>query len=164
MVKELRRTLPGGRMESSAINAVGIWFYSLATDRYLYLLRNDRKHPDTWGLAGGKCEDGETLMNTIYRECTEELGSMPNYIKLAPIEKFTSPDKKFSYHTFFCAIANEFIPVLNDEHLGYAWIESRNWPKPMHPGLWSTVNMHDVIQKIETVKKIHTSQTVTNLE
>lgn len=145
-------------MESSAINAVGVWFYSLETDRYLYLLRNDPKHPDTWGLAGGKCETGETLLTTVYRECSEELGSMPEYVKLVPIEKFTSPDGKFSYHTFFCTVEKEFIPVLNDEHLGYTWIDSGNWPKPMHPGLWSTVNMHNIIQKIETIKQIQTSQ------
>ena len=139
-------------MEPGIINAVGIWFYSIATDKHLYLLRNDSKHPDTWGLAGGKCEKGETLMTTIYRECTEELGSMPDYVKLVPIEKFTSADNKFCYHTFFCAVKDEFIPKLNHEHLGYSWIQSRIWPKPMHPGLWSTVNLHDVIQKIETLK------------
>jgi hypothetical protein len=37
-------------------------------------MRNDSKHPNTWGLAGGKCESGETLLDTIHRECWEELG------------------------------------------------------------------------------------------
>ena len=145
-------------MESSLINAVGIWFYSTATNRYLFLLRNDSKHPNTWGLPGGKVEKNETLITAINRECTEELGSMPEYNKIVPIEKFTSPDRKFSYHTFFCTIDNEFVPLLNEEHLGYTWINSGIWPKPMHPGLWSTVNMHDVIQKIETVRRNQTSQ------
>jgi len=145
-------------MEFGIINAVGIWFYSIDTDRYLYLLRNDPKHPNTWGLPGGKVEKGETLMTSIYRECTEELGSMPAYIKLSPIEKFTSPDNKFCYHTFFCSVEKEFVPILNHEHIGYSWIKSRTWPRPLHPGLWNTVNMHDVIQKVETAKDIHTSQ------
>lgn len=158
MVKKLRRSIPGGRVEPSVINAVGVWFYSIKTDRYLYLLRNDPKHPDTWGLPGGKVEKNETLMSTITRECIEELGKMPAYIKLVPIEKFTSLDKKFSYHTFFCLIKNEFIPILNDEHIGYSWIKSNVWPRPLHPGLWSTVNMHNIIQKIETVRQIQTSQ------
>ena len=47
-------------MESSPVNAVGIWFYAQDTQRYLYLLRNDPRHPSTWGLAGGKIEEGET--------------------------------------------------------------------------------------------------------
>ena len=64
-----------------------------------------------------------------------------------------------SYHTFFCSIAQEFIPVLNDEHLGYAWIASGVWPKPMHPGLWSTVNFDAVKYKIETMERlVQTSQ------
>lgn len=139
------------------IDAVGIWFYSVNTDRYLYLMRNDPKNPNTWGLAGGKCDLGESLMTTIYRECEEELGSMPEYIKLVPIEKFTSVDEKFGYHTFFCMVENEFTPVLNDEHYGYAWLDSGHWPKPMHPGLWTTVNFDEVQKKIEIVKN-QTSQ------
>ena len=139
-------------MESSFINAVGIWFYSINTNRFLYLMRNDSKHPHTWGLPGGKCEANETLLTTVYRECQEELGCMPRYIKLVPIEKFTSADGGFCYHTFFCLLENEFVPTLNHEHVGYSWIESKIWPRPMHPGLWSTVNIHDIIQKIETVK------------
>ena len=115
-------------------------------------MRNDPKHPYTWGLPGGKCEATETLITTIYRECSEELGSMPEYIKLAPLEKFTSVDNKFCYHTFFCLVKDEFVPILNEEHLGYSWIDNKVWPKPLHPGLWSTVNMHDLIQKMETLK------------
>ena len=148
---------------SSVIDAVGIWFYSIKTNRYLYLLRNDSKNPNTWGLPGGKSEHNESLMTTIYRECAEELGRVPEYIKLVPIEKFTSPDEKFSYHTFFCVIEKEFVPTLNDEHHGYAWIDSGHWPKPLHPGLWSTVNFNEVLNKIEIVQN-QISQTVINLE
>ena len=145
-------------MESSAVNAVGIWFYSIATQRYLYLMRNDPKHPDTWGLPGGRIEEGETLINAIVRECTEELGAMPEYIKLVPLE-FTTADSGFAYHTFFCSVANEFTPVLNHEHQGWAWVTSGTWPKPMHPGLWSTVNFDAVQHKIQTIEQqVQTSQ------
>lgn len=143
------------------IDAVGIWFYSINTNRYLYLLRNDLKNPNTWGLPGGKSEQGETLRDTIKRECTEELGFWPDVVKLVPIEKFTSPDGKFSYHTFFSVISNEFVPTLNDEHYGYAWIDSGHWPKPLHPGLWSTVNFDEVLNKIEIVQN-QISQLVIN--
>ena len=47
--------------------AVGVWFYAQDTQRYLYLMRNDSKYPNTWGLPGGKCEAGETLLETIER-------------------------------------------------------------------------------------------------
>ena len=68
-------------------NAVGIWFYSQSTNRYLYLIRNDPKHPDSWGLPGGKMEAGESIMAAMVRECEEEIGSMPDYIKLMPVLK-----------------------------------------------------------------------------
>lgn len=139
-------------MESSAVNAVGIWFFSTTTHRYLYLLRNDSRHPNTWGLPGGKVEFGESLLDAMVRECTEEIGSMPDYIKLVPVEKFTSSDLGFSYHTFFCSVEQEFTPVLNEEHIGWAWIASGTWPRPMHPGLWSTINFDAVRDKISKIE------------
>jgi 8-oxo-dGTP pyrophosphatase MutT (NUDIX family) len=146
-------------MESSAVNAVGVWFYAITTGRYLYLMRDDPKHPDTWGLPGGRMEPGETMMEAMTRECREELGSMPDYIKLVPLEKFTTADQHFAYHTFFCSVAREFVPQLNHEHTGWAWIASGTWPKPMHPGLWSTVNFDAVRDKITTMElAVQTSQ------
>jgi ADP-ribose pyrophosphatase YjhB (NUDIX family) len=140
-------------MESSAVNAVGVWFYAVATGRYLYLMRNDPKHPDTWGLPGGRIEAGETLIQAIERECQEELGRMPEYLRLVPLEKFTTADHVFAYHTFFCIVKDEFVPALNHEHQGYAWIQSGTWPRPMHPGLWSTVNFDAVQNKISAMEQ-----------
>ena len=148
MDKKVSRNIPRRGLESSSVNAVGVWFRSNQTSRYLYLIRNDPKHPGAWGLPGGKIEEGETLLGGMERECMEELGRFPDYQKLIPIEKFTSSDSKFVYHTFVCVVEDEFVPVLNDEHLGYAWINEGTWPKPMHPGLWSTVNMDTVQNKI----------------
>lgn len=142
-------------MESSPLNAVGVWFYSISTDRYLYLLRDDARNPGTWGLPGGKAQKNETLIDTIKRECIEELGFWPKEIKLVPIEKFTSPDGNFCYHTFFCSVDQEFIPTLNEEHVGYAWIDSGTCPKPLHPGLWSTLNFDEVKQKMQAVQNLH---------
>ena len=139
-------------MEHCALKAVGVWFRSGTTGRYLYLLRNDDRHPGAWGLPGGKVETGETLLGAMERECIEELGFFPDYTRLVPLEKFTSADGGFAYHTFFCSVASEFAPVLNDEHIGWAWIASGTWPRPMHPGLWSTVNFDAVRDKMATVE------------
>ena len=133
--------------------SVGVWFRSSATGRYLYLLRNDTRHPGSWGLPGGKVESNETLLGAMERECIEELGSMPEYQRLVPLEKFTSSDAQFEYNTWVCVVADEFVPVLNDEHMGYAWIDRGQWPRPMHPGLWSTVNIEAVQSKIDTVER-----------
>ena len=153
MDKKLSRGVSRRGLESGPVNAVGVWFRSNQTARYLYLLRNDSKHPGAWGLPGGKVESGETLLGGMERECIEELGSFPTYQKLIPIEKFTSADGDFVYHTFVCVVESEFVPVLNNEHLGYAWIDSGTWPRPMHPGLWSTVNMEAVQDKILRVEQ-----------
>ena len=146
-------------MESGPLNAIGIWFYAKSTKRYLYLLRNDSKHPGTWGLPGGKVEDNESLLDALTRECVEELGQFPKTEKIIPIEQFTSPDNRFIYHTFFGVVADEFAPNLNIEHLGYTWIDKNIIPKPLHPGLWSTINIAEVKQKVETVEQaLYTSQ------
>jgi hypothetical protein len=86
----------------------------------------------------------------------------PDVIKLVPIEKFTSIDNHFSYHTFFCLVDEEFVPVLNNEHYGYSWIKSGVWPKPLHPGLWTTINFEEILKKIDTIKKFQISQCETN--
>ena len=135
------------------MNAVGVWFYSVSTERYLYLMRDDPRHPGAWGLPGGKMEHNESLFETITRECTEEMGFMPECLNLVPIEKFTSSDGQFGYHTFFACVTEEFHPTLNYEHIGYAWIASGTWPKPMHPGLWSTVNFDVVQDKVNVIRK-----------
>jgi 8-oxo-dGTP pyrophosphatase MutT (NUDIX family) len=140
-------------MASSALKAVGVWFRSRDTGRYLYLLRNDVKHPGAWGLPGGKIETGETLLGGMERECIEELGFFPTYLRLIPLEKFTSADSAFEYHTWVCVVATEFTPRLNYEHLGYAWIDKGAWPRPMHPGLWNTVNLEAVQSKILLVEQ-----------
>ena len=153
MGQKLPRCVRWRHLEIGALKAVGVWFRSRNTGRYLYLLRNDDRHPGAWGLPGGKVESGETLLGAMERECTEELGFFPEYTRLVPLEKFTSTDAKFEYNTWVCFVDHEFVPVLNYEHLGYAWIDRGTWPRPMHPGLWSTLNIDTVQQKISLLEK-----------
>ena len=153
MDKKLSRRVPTRSVATGTVKAVGVWFLSRSTGSYLYLLRNDPKHPSTWGLPGGKIEADETLLGGMERECVEELGSFPAYTRLVPLEKFTSADGVFEYNTWVCVVEQEFVPVLNDEHIGYAWIQVGTWPKPMHPGLWSTVNIDAVQEKLNAVER-----------
>jgi 8-oxo-dGTP pyrophosphatase MutT (NUDIX family) len=151
--EKLSGSISRRQLAACAVKAVGVWFRAQDTGRYLYLMRNDPKHPLVWGLPGGKVEAGETLLGGMERECMEELGSMPDYIKLIPIEKFTSADGLFEYNTWICVVASEFQPRLNDEHLGYAWIDSGSWPRPMHPGLWNLVNFDDIQAKLSVIEQ-----------
>jgi len=130
--------------------AAGIFFYSKNTGRYLYLLRTDSKNP-SWSIPGGKIEKKETLLEGVERECLEEIGYFSSDLKLIPIQKFTNGT--FTYHTFFCQVDDEFIPKLNNEHSGYAWVKEDSYPKPLHPGLFSTVNIAIVIDKLQMLVK-----------
>lgn len=134
------------------IEAVGAWFYAVDTKRYLYLMRNNEKHHGMWSLPGGKQERGETLLESLIRECREEMDHWPECLQLTPLEKFTAYNKHFSYHTFFAAIPHEFVPALNDEHIGYSWITAGTLPKPLHPGLFSTLQHTEIKQKIKELE------------
>lgn len=130
--------------------AAGIFFYSQSTDRFLYLLRTDSRSP-SWGIPGGGINEGEVLLEGLMRECEEELQYDISGKRLIPIQKFTNGD--FSYHTFFCPVENEFVPTLNDEHVGYAWVGNDQYPKPLHPGVFSTINIDIVKEKLIALKK-----------
>lgn len=129
--------------------AAGLFFYSKNTKRFLYLLRSDGDY--SWGVPGGKIEQNETLLEGLERECLEEIGYFPVDAKLIPIQKFVN--HTFTYHTFFCAVDDEFIPVLNYEHVGYSWVGENQHPIPLHPGLFSTINIDTVKQKLEALTK-----------
>jgi len=141
-------------VDSGIIEGVGTFIYSISTQRYLFLLRNTKKYAGTWGLAGGGIEAGEHLLSSLYRELDEELGYDFSNTKVIPIEKFTSDNNKFSYHTFLIAIDDEFVPVLNNEHRGFCWVGLEDHPKPLHPGVWRTINFSSVVDKIKTLEAV----------
>lgn len=136
------------------IESVGALIYSTSTKRFLFLLRNGSKFSGTWGLPGGKVDAGETVLEALEREIDEELGGAIQGAKLYPIEKFTSDNKKFTYHTFLIPVDEEFIPLLNEEHRGYAWSGINDYPRPLHPGVWRTFSFSEVVEKLKTVQSL----------
>lgn len=131
--------------------SAGVFFYAQTTNRFLFLLRTDDKNPGNWGIPGGKIEKEESLFEGVERECLEEVGFFPIEAKLIPIQKFVN--NTFTYHTFFCMLKEEFIPLLNEEHSGYCWIDVDSYPKPLHPGLFNTINFDIVQTKIKSLIK-----------
>ncbi len=124
------------------------------TKRYLFLLRSNGKFADTWGLVGGKIEPSEAIVTGLNREITEELGGSINHAKIIPIEKYTSSNEKFIYHTFLIKVDEEFVPELNDEHKGYCWVGLDDYPKPLHPGIVRILTNTNIRQKIDTIQNL----------
>jgi 8-oxo-dGTP pyrophosphatase MutT (NUDIX family) len=141
-------------MDSNTLIGAGALIYSHNTGRYLFLLRNGDSYNNSWGLAGGKLEAGETIFQGLHREVLEEIGFC-DITKLIPIEQFTSDNGKFIYHTFVAVVDDEFMPTLNDEHKGYCWVKLADYPKPLHPGVWRTFNFDDILDKIKTCEFIN---------
>jgi ADP-ribose pyrophosphatase YjhB (NUDIX family) len=129
----------------------GALFYTLDTNRFLLLHRTQSKQNDVWGLVGGTNEEKETPWEGLKREIEEEIGSLPDIKKTIPLETFVSNDNHFYFHTYLCVVENEFIPKLNNEHDGYAWVTFGKWPKPLHHGLSNTLKSKTNQRKLETV-------------
>lgn len=131
----------------------GALFYSLDTRRFLFLHRANGKRSNVWGLDGGTNEGNETPWEGLRREIVEEVGSI-DIKKTIPLETFISRDTKFKFHTYLCIVPNEFIPVLNKEHNGYAWCSFGHWPKTLHEGLRNTLQSKANLNKLETLFEI----------
>jgi 8-oxo-dGTP pyrophosphatase MutT (NUDIX family) len=139
------------RIIKDQIVCSGALFYAKSTRRFLLLQKKAGKHEGTWGLVGGTNVHGETPWQGLQREITEEIGSIPALIKTIPLETFVSNDRVFNFHTYLCVVENEFVPILSDEHLGWAWTVIDRAPKPLHQGLRNSFSSKTIRTKLQTV-------------
>ena len=138
---------------NSKIVGCGALFYTLDTKRFLLLHRTQSKQNNVWGLVGGTTTSDKNLWDGLQREIKEEIGEQ-QIKKTIPMETFISNDENFLYHTYLCVVEKEFIPELNTEHDGYAWVSFGNWPKPLHQGLRKTFQNKTNQIKLDTVFKM----------
>lgn len=140
-------------MEASSIKKIvcsGAFFLAKDTKRFLLLYRTQGKTAGTWGLVGGKKEPtDQTPMDTLHREIKEEIGKSPAFKKIIPLELFTSNDQHFQYNTYVILVEKEFIPILNKEHSGFAWVNYDGWPKPLHQGVKNSLSTKTIKNKLE---------------
>ena len=160
MGEKLGRLLSRRNLESNhRMISIGGLFYCWTSRRFFFVLRGPEcPRPNTWGLVGGKLEHGETLINGLHREISEEIGYLPDIAKTIPIDTYENNGQSFKYYTWLLIIDKEFIPQLNYENQGYAWVSFNGWPKPLHPGLYASFNEELFKQKISTIIDLDFSQ------
>jgi len=137
------------------VHCSGGLFLARDTKRFLFLLRAQGKTADTWGLIGGKKEPNDlTPHDTLMREILEEVGKTPSIKKFIPLELFVSNDQRFQYNTYVLLVEKEFIPVLNQEHQGYAWCDLGAWPRPLHRGVKNSLSNKIIKTKLELLLEL----------
>lgn len=139
------------------ITAAGVVFLAKDTGRCLLQLRDsDKRFKHTWGFFGGTLGKNESPIEAIQRELLEEIGFVPDLVKLNPIDVYHSPDQTFIYWSFAALVDKEFSPILNEESAGYAWVDIGAWPKPLHAGASATLLRNGGNLKLKTILDLHT--------
>lgn len=140
-------------MAPNSLNQIicsGGFFLAKDTKRFLLLHRTQGRTAGTWGLVGGKKEPSDaTPFDALKREIEEEIGKIPVIKKTVPLELFTSNDQNFQYNTYVVIVEHEFVPSLNKEHSGYAWVNYDHWPRPLHQGVKNSLNNKVIKAKLE---------------
>lgn len=133
--------------------AAGCIFASVNTGRILLNYRSEQvsSYPNTWAFWGGKIEPGEKIVQGLSREVREEVGFIPEYIKLLPLDVFKTSLENFTFYSFVVLVEDEFIPQINWESSGWGWFDVGKFPSRMHPGAWNVLekqNFDNVFQQI----------------
>jgi 8-oxo-dGTP pyrophosphatase MutT (NUDIX family) len=131
----------------------------VAKDTHRILLQQrtmNGTYPRNWGFFGGKVEDNENVSQALLRELVEEIdiNIKDDVIKIYPLDQYHSRDGEFSYYSFVILVENEFIPKINHESGGYAWVDTNYIPKPLHPGTRRTLFIK---KKLKIIKDIISS-------
>jgi 8-oxo-dGTP pyrophosphatase MutT (NUDIX family) len=121
----------------------GIFF---TNGKKVLLLKRSSKGDNggTWGLPGGKVEDGESEIDAAVRECKEECGK----VKGSRFESLKEIDNKHYWTTFFFKVDKPFSCKLSDEHTDWDWFNFDDLNNlKLHPKLKENLDRHIKIAK-----------------
>jgi 8-oxo-dGTP pyrophosphatase MutT (NUDIX family) len=114
--------------------AAGCLFLANKTGRILIPHRSEHcQQPNTWGTWGGAVDAGETPIDAVRREVSEEAG-YHEPVDLTPLFVFRH-ESGFEYHNFLAVVPQEFTPNINWETQAFDWFDFGDWPEPSHFGL-----------------------------
>lgn len=124
------------------IKCIGCLIYD--KEKKMFLLQQRAKHCShslKWGFWGGKLHKHESFGDALKREIEEELGNVPDYVKLYPLDVFLSKDNNFIYYSFVMVVENyndfriQEIETNDSIWLPLEYIEKLN----LHPGFKKTI-------------------------
>lgn len=128
----------------------GILILCRTTGRLLVSMRSGEvNEPHTWGIFGGKMDEGETPEEAAKRELLEEAGYEEKF-ELIPAYVYVSPDKTFTYNNFIGIVEKEFDPEYDWETDYAKWFTLLELMdvKPKHFGLKKLLDKSmDIIKK-----------------
>lgn len=126
----------GGRYWGSS--GAGIFY----TDgkKVLLLKRSDKGDgAKTWGLPGGKIEEGESAIDAAKRESKEECGKVSGQ-RIGDLEE---KDGLHNWTTYFFRVDKPFKCKLSDEHTEYKWINIEDiFELDLHPKFSDNLDRH----------------------
>lgn len=107
--------------------------------------KDEDNFPSLWAFPGGKCEIGETIIDTLRREILEETN-----LEILEEGKFlnTYYFKKSVGVTFYVKAKNDNV-ILSDEIVDYVWVETLedlrkyNCIPGIHNHLYDAINARD---------------------
>ncbi len=119
--------------------AAGALVLARSTSRLLIAHRAEGTlQAGTWGTWGGAVDAGESALETVARELSEEAG-FDRAFDAVPLMVFEH-GTGFTYSNFLVVVDQEFDPVLNWETQGFGWFAYGEWPDPLHFGLEKLLN------------------------
>ncbi len=80
-------------------------------------------HPCVWDIFGGHCEEGESIEQTLKRECDEELGIQPSHFKRVGIIDEPNPKRygQAQHHVYAILTWNGKPGNASNEHTQIRW-------------------------------------------
>lgn len=114
------------------VKGAGLLFF--CGSRILLIRRGDAStFAGFWGIPGGKVEEGESFYEAAKREAVEEIGGYPPF---DVVGSHRSALGCVRYTTYIVTVNETWVPVLNEEHTDFQWIEfTQALHERVHPGL-----------------------------